>query len=135
MSKFRGIIITDKVLNDNEMNIFLNRYNSNNLDSLIDSFNPDSKFDYFIIGDINERDYIMRKNGEKVISEKIKNIDLNSFIDDSSQDLECIVDRYHWYTIADLVKHNPGITEKELLKEIFFSIDKEKVLTIVTFHF
>ena len=135
MGKFKGIVITDKILTDDELNLFLKRYNSENYESLIDSFNPDSQFDYFVVGDINEKDYIVTTNGEKTNSAKIKDIDFNNSINSLSDNLYCIVDKYHWYSIDSLLKYNQENSESELINKLLSSINNDKVLTIVTFHF
>ena len=117
------------------MNLFLKRYNSENYESLIDSFNPDSQFDYFVVGDIKEKDYIVTIDGEKTNSAKIKDIDFDNSIYSLSNNLYCIVDKYHWYSIDSLLKYNQNNNESELINNLLSSIDNDKVLTIVTFHF
>ena len=135
MAKFKGIIITDNILTENEMALFLKKYNSENYDSVIDSRNPDGHFDYFIIGDMFEKDYITTNNDNKVSGEIIKNINFEKSINSITNNLECIVDKYHWYSINYLKECNPGTNDNKLIKNLLYSIDKDKVLTIVTFHF
>lgn len=138
MGKCMGLIITDEIpKNDEYLLNFLNKYRREEFDSEleIDFYNQDSQFDYFVIGDMFEQNYIITKNGDKENSEIISNIDLKKCISNLASNLYCIVDKYHWYDFKKL-KSNLGLkNDIEALKKIIFSIkDKNKVLTIVTFH-
>ena len=136
MGKFYGLIISDKKPND-KMFDFLNRYSNEKFDSEfeIDFHNPDYQFDYYVIGDMYEKNYIITKNGEKVNSEIISNIDFEKCIFNLVNNLYCIVDKYHWYDYES-IKFILGIkNDIEAFKEILSSIkDRNKVLTIATFH-
>ena len=132
-----GLIITDELKNDESELEFLNKYRREEFDSELglDIYNRDSIFDYFFIGDMREQQYIINKNGDKVNSAIISNIDLKKCIKNLANNLYCIVDKYHWYDFENL-KNDLCINDNtKALKEIISSIkDKNKVLTIVTFH-
>lgn len=137
MGKCMGLIITDELKNDESELEFLNKYRREEFDSELglDIYNRDSKFDYFFIGDMLEQQYIINKNGDKVNSDRISNIDFDKCMFDLANNLYCIVDKYHWYDFENL-KYDLCINDNtKALKEIISSIkDKNKVLTIVTFH-
>lgn len=138
MGKCIGLIITDEIPKNNAYLLdLLSKYRREEFDSEfeIDFYNQDSQFDYFAIGDMYEKDYIITKNGDKVNSEIISNIDFEKCISNLASNLYCIVDKYHWYDFEGL-KNDLGLKDEvKALKEIIFSIkDKNKVLTIVTFH-
>ena len=138
MGKCIGLVITDETpKNDEYLQHLLNKYRREEFDSEfeIDFYNQDSQFDYFVIGDMYENDYIVTKNGGKVNSEIISNIDFEKCISNLANNLYCIVDKYHWYNFESL-KNDLGLKDEvKALKEIISSIkDKNKVLTIVTFH-
>ena len=138
MGKCKGLIITDEIpINDEPLITILRRYRLEKFDSEfeIDVFNQDSQFDYFRIGDMCEQVHIITKKGDKVNSEIISNIDFDKCMYDLANGLYCIVDKYHWYDFEKL-KSNLGIkNDIEAFEKIISSIkDRNKVLTIVTFH-
>ena len=105
MGKCIGLIITDEIpKNDAYLFDLLNKYRREEFDSEfeIDFYNQDSQFDYFVIGDMYEKDYIITKNGDKVNSEIISNIDFEKCISNLASNLYCIVDKYHWYDFEGL---------------------------------